>query len=995
MIRSSRAQRGSALAFVLLLLAIAIAVGAFLVLRRSPDAGEGSSHRSSDQGATSAKKPDDALPGVKKADDANQDVAKSPNGTGFTVVCLDAEGSTQPLKDIEVRAAPIKRAFADVEHATTAKTDATGTARFEHLPFAFYDVSAAPSGRYPLGVNYVKDGQQVELVFGKGAPIKGKVTRAGTGEPIAHAWVQIRSDMGGGAASEQIQDAVLHGKSTSEIADLLKPHPYFRVTAETAADGAFSFSALPIGQQVTLTFDHDDFDSLTDTIDVKDATPLEKNYVLVTRTEIYGRITAGENGEPLAGVKVEAGEGGVPPSAIRIFGGGAQILEATTDVNGNYVIPKVARGPQSIQVHFPGYDEYAASFEATAEARCQHDIKLYKAASLSGQVVDSANNPIEGVSIYSTFSEVVVFSNQATQGDPAARTAADGTFAIHNMPVNKGLQLIARHPDYVDAKQENIVLQPGESMTGVQIMMSHGGSITGSVADTTRQPVVGASLVARPIRPAGPPLAAVVSGPDGAFIVNNTPPGVYEIEASAPGFVSTMNSNIKDVTTGVQFVMVKEAVYSGRVVLDTTGEPAKKFKYRVRPSDDTPGRHIPKAGGSKGPDGKFEINGLAPGDWDFEFTSDDLAPLLVKGVSVKEGETVGNQELRLKAGPTCVGAVKSDSGKPIQAALVRMEYLDTFSAGDKTFTKLQSTTNSNGEFEIKNLAPGRYKIWAAHPMFAPTGEKTVIVEDATQLRHDFDLQRPASLHLVVHDQKGNTVPNATATLFQGDSPLDTSEVIVKGGVTGLRLPGSSAEREGFGNVSDAGSKGQMQSKAGDSGELTWRRKTPGDWTLWVSADGFVKYSKKLTLTAGKETVHEAVLSALEPGMDPRLANKSNNFNKIAEREKKTAGNEKKKELFEKLTEEQRAIIMKKRKGQTLTAEEKAEYKEIRKILAPKSDPNDPSAQAQGQKGKRGKHKKAQQTDPNAPPAGGSNPPPPPPPAGDNGSGGGNPPNGGN
>lgn len=993
MIRFSRAERGNALVLVLLLLAVAVAVGVFFVMRNGKtDSGVGSSqHRSADHGATAAKKADDATNGVKTLDDGSQDAAKSPNGTGFTVVCLTAEGATQPLKEIEVRAAPIKRNFADTANATTVKTDATGTARFEHLPYAFYDVTAAPGGRYPLGVNYVKDGQQVELVFGKGTPIKGKVTRAGTGEPIAHAWIQIRSDMGGGAASDQIQDAVLHGKTASDIADLLKPHPYFRVTAETPEDGTFAFPALPIGQQVTVTLDHDDYDSFTDQIDVKDGPAIEKNYVLVTRTEIFGRVTAGETGEPLAGVKVEAGEGGVPPSAIRIFGSGAQILEATTDVNGNYVIPKVARGPQSLAVHFAGYDEYASSFEATAEARCQHDIKLFKAASLSGQVLDSANNPIEGVAIYSTYSEVVVFSSQATQGEPQARTGADGTFTLHNLPVNKGLQLIARHPDYVEAKEENIVLQPGESQTGHQIMMSHGGSITGSVADTTRQPVVGASLIARPIRPPGPPLVAVVSGPDGAFIINNTPPGTYEIEASAPGFVSTMNSNIKEVTTGVQFVMVREAVFSGRVVLDSNGEPVKKFKYRVRASDEAPGRHTPKAGTSKGSDGAFEIKALSPGNWDFEFTSDDLAPLLVKGVAVKEGETVGNQELRLKVGPTCVGSVRSDAGKPVQAALVRMEYLDTFSPGDKTFTKLQGTTNSNGEFEIKNLAPGRYKIWAAHPMFAPTGEKTVTVEEATQLHHEFELQRPASLHLVVHDDKGNTIPGAMATLFQGDSPLDTSEITTQGGVVGLKLPGNSAEREGFGAATDAGSKGQMQSKVGDTGELTWRRKIPGDWTLWVSADGFIKYSKKLTLSAGKETVHDAVLAPLEPGMDPRLANRTGDYKKMSLQDrKKDPASEKKREMFEKLTEEQRAIIMKKRKGQTLTAEEKAEYKEIRKILAPKDDSGDPNAA--GAKGRRNRHaKKAPPADPNAPPADGGNPPPA---GGDNGSGG-NPPNGGN
>src|SRR5262249_41202506 len=368
------------------------------------------------------------------------------------------------------------------------------------------------------------------------------------------------------------------------------------------------------------------------------------------------------------------------------------------------------------------------------------------------------NNPIEGVSIYWNYPEVAMLSDLAVKGDAAATTIADGTFQVRNLPVNRPITLIARHGEYVDARQENIVLQPGESLTGLQIMMSKGGSITGSVVDTTRQPVVGASIVAKAVKPAGSPLAAVVSGPDGAFIVNNTPPAVYSLPAT--------REDVREGRTGVQIVLMKAAAYSGKPVAETGGEPVKKYRVRVRGSDGTAIRTATRSESVRDADGKFEIKGLAPGMWDFEFSADDFAPLTVRGVAVREGEKVADQQIRIKAGTTCKGVVKSDAGKPVAAALVRMEYNDSFSASDRTFLKLQSQTNSNGEYEIKNLATGRYTIWVGHPLFAPSGDKDVTITDGNPNKVDFELQRPARLRLVVHDKSGNTVANASAFLFQ-------------------------------------------------------------------------------------------------------------------------------------------------------------------------------------------------------------------------------------
>src|SRR5262249_27030808 len=184
------------------------------------------------------------------------------------------------------------------------------------------------------------------------------------------------------------------------------------------------------------------------------------------------------------------------------------------------------------------------------------------------------------------------------------------------------------------------------------------------------------------------------------------------------------------------------------------------------------------------------------------------------------------------------------------------------------FLKLQSQTNSNGEYEIKNLATGHYTIWVGHPLFAPSGDKEVVVSDGDQNKVDFELQRPARLHLVVHDKSGNTVPGASAFLFQGESPLDGGQKAPEqpGGPASLKMKGNRGMQEGFMLGTDPDSAGGVHAEGNGKGQIAWARTTGGEWTLWVTGQGFVKYSAKLKLEAGKEAGHEAILYPAEPGM---------------------------------------------------------------------------------------------------------------------------------
>jgi len=953
----SRSNRGSsAVGVVLLVVLLALAAGAFLLLRGGDQGGvpaRTDTPAAQPAGVAEAERGEAAR---KMADRSAFEARKAEHGINFTVVCFGPAGASEPIAGVEVRAAPAIASGIDLKNEVTARTDASGIAQFTELPYTIYDVSAAPEGHVPLRLRGAKDGKRIELVFRKGVGLNAVVTNAETGAPVADAYVQIRSDFGLSAITRRIQIALRQGVDPAEIQDhekLTEPQATFRATATTDAEGRFSAPAIPPDTQITVQIDHGSFDQLEDRFEFTGSAPVTKEYALLPRTQIFGRVVADESGEPIPGAKVQAGQGGIPVAALARFGTVRnEIFEAVTDANGNYRLKRIPRGKQSLYVHYPGYDDYAADFEVRSTEPHEHEIRLVRSATLEGQVVDNANNPIEGVDLYWIPVEAMLLRS-ALPREPHARTAADGTFQLRGFPVGRPFNVLARHPEYVGAEQDNLTVQPGEVLSGVQIMMSRGGRITGTIVDSSRQPLAGATVVARPVRPEGAPLPPVTSAPDGSFAIDNTHPATFEVTCQARGYVKAVNTLVRDVTTGVQAVMLKEATYAGRF-LDAAGQAIPKFRVRLNQSEAFQSGP-PRSETIRDKDGKFEINGLAAGLWDFEFSADGVAPLVVRRVALREGERLQNQELRAHVGCSVGGLVKSIAGKPIQGALVRLDFKESFSADDKTYTVLQGSTNSNGEYEVKNLLPGRHLIWVTHPSFAPSGEREIMIEEGRRQQIDFNLPKPASLRLVVRDVEGNTVPSAQAWLFKGDSPLDSTEKLTRGNMVGLKLPMEDPVRTGVGLAGEVTGRGGPKFPVGETGELMFVRKEPGAWTLWVTADGHYKYTAHLTLEAGKESVHEAELKKIQPGTSREDAFKGANVDPNNPPSSRPAPTEKPRRIdtLASLTPEERRVMHLQQNGEELTAEEMKTLRQARRKARDAKKQNDEVGASSPDKGPRG------------------------------------------
>lgn len=274
----------------------------------------------------------------------------------------------------------------------------------------------------------------------------------------------------------------------------------------------------------------------------------------VSPTEIAVRLRRGEEREVqlvLAPgrhvlVKVTDGEGAGAPvvkgaSVLLVEHGLSSFpLYGKTDEKGVVSLGPISDEPASVSARAPGFVQTSAvPVDVLAD---EVQVPLLRGGVVIGQVVDDRDFPVAGATIeiigsdprgmpivetagLTEFREgqftrmlggpvplipagelgvmpgpipdlphegAVLPTSPALEGGDAWVTRRDGTFRAE--PVTPGrIQVLARHPSYVDGASEIVTLKPGGEVT-VKIVLKQGGSLEGRVVEEDRTPVAGARV---------------------------------------------------------------------------------------------------------------------------------------------------------------------------------------------------------------------------------------------------------------------------------------------------------------------------------------------------------------------------------------------------------------------------------------------------------------------------------------------------------------------
>lgn len=316
-------------------------------------------------------------------------------------------------------------------------------------------------------------------------------------------------------------------------------------------------------------------------------------------------------------------------------------------------------------------------------------------------------------------------------------------------------------------EQWRIMLEPGSGASATY-ELAPGAKVSGTVKDADGNPVAGARIAVEGARNEFP----VFSDGSGAWTVEAVPASDRKVaSASAPKQPSGRSEPFIVPAGGhVENIEIKLEAGAGIVgsVRSEDGQPLHGAMVRFLPGKLNEGntwqfnRFDGAARWPVAQDGRFRITGVPVGSVQnvtVRADAEGYLPSWNNEVKVAANQETGGIDLILTKALAISGRVETEGGDPVAGATVSAQYRGSADkrawdyvkglGGDPT-----AQTNATGEFTLKGLKEGRYRLWSQAAGFAAgtrvetqTGAGDVIITLATG----------KSISGILKDQDGNPV----------------------------------------------------------------------------------------------------------------------------------------------------------------------------------------------------------------------------------------------
>ncbi len=435
-----------------------------------------------------------------------------------------------------------------------------------------------------------------------------------------------------------------------------------------------------------------------------------------------------------------------------------RVISSLTDSTGVAVIHGVGAGTLTLKVSASGY---ASKFELVTSAGAAGDVirrqyELRPGVTVSGTVVDSVGQPIEGASVL-----VEDISFLGALSDPrldAMITDAKGRWRFDALP-RATVRFRASHQRFAPTVSAPVPLADGVERTGVEIALDAGARLTGRVVDAQGAPaasavvhVGGASVESALIRHA-------YSDADGRFELLGLPRTNLHLVAMSDGASSALVS--VDMTArrerDVSVTLDGDHRIQG-VVVDSSGELVPEARVVAKPEISTELTAISEsrlrgtASAVADSGGNFAITGLRPGKYRLRAIRPGTPSAVLE---MKQGLVVDSNATDARVVvddlTSATGVVAFADGEPPAVFAVRL--------GNST---AQSFIDTDGKFTISDVPSGKRYLTVVGPQLvtAFVEEIQLAPGDANDLG-TITVSRGRTLKGRVVDSDGRPIAGAT------------------------------------------------------------------------------------------------------------------------------------------------------------------------------------------------------------------------------------------
>ena len=478
-----------------------------------------------------------------------------------------------PLADIDIDGDNVTQG----QRGTHSRTDQDGRYTLEGVAPGSYRIRAEARGQDYIQEYYdsrlgwdnadlvVVEGaetlENINFALETGGIISGYVTDRTTGHPIAG--VQVNSD------------SLEHSFGSDAMTDASG-----RYTLTGLAPGSHRVRAEVQGQAYVRAF-YKDVISWDDAnlVVVKGKEEVKGiDFSLQRGASVSGRMVDDETLSPISGLEIRAR-----------LDDGDDVSWAESNFDGTYTLLAVPEGVLEISARGRGYIEERTKVTIRGQAPIEDfDLTLSLGSSIAGRVFDRDTGfPIANLEVHA----VVPPNRQHVAWE---RTDADGRFTLSGIAPGL-IDVVAQGQDYVPHQQRVSVLDR-ERVTGLEMELSAGGTVSGRVTDgATGAPVTRATV--RIYWVDSDFETETVTDEQGAYRLTGLGEGRHRLRVEVYGqnYVRQFYSgktvwDRADLVTirgqeeisDVDFLLVRGAAISGRVVDRETGRPIPGMDLRAR-----------------------------------------------------------------------------------------------------------------------------------------------------------------------------------------------------------------------------------------------------------------------------------------------------------------------------------------------------------------------------------------------------------------------------